>query len=888
MKAIEFLFERDGLPKFGLPAALATSVVALPNILKSPTLFGSQIIMALVLAAMSVGCAAAAPADRGAPSVAAAGIAPATMAAQAKSECTSPLDRQVEAWLAAMTLDEKIVLVAGSGFDTVGVPRLHIPALRMTDGPVGVRVGQATAFPAGALLAATFDPALVERVGAAIARETKGHGKNVLLGPGVNVARSALGGRNFEYFGEDPELASRMAVAYIRGVQSRGVVATVKHFAANNQETDRMTVSAEIDARALHEIYLPAFEAAVKEGGVWAVMCAYNRVNGVYACEHPGLLDETLRLCWGFRGLVMSDWGAAHSLAPAIRAGLDLEMPKGDQLSPAAIRDSLTRKEIGFAQLDEMVRRQLRAIVAMHLDEDSSVRPEATDTLEHRALNREAARSGFVLLKNDHDMLPLDRSKLRRIAVVGPRGGLVDGGGGSAHVTATRKVSLVDALRQALGSKVRVDFAPGEITPDGLEPIPASALTPPSGHSGHGLLGEYFVGTKRTGTPTLVRVDATVDFHWELAAPAPGLPEDGFSARWTGKLTPPKSGLYALALRSDDGSRLYLDGKLVVDDWGDHAPTLKTAEIELVGGKSYDVRLEYFEGILGASVELLWQRAEKDPIGRVAEVARHADLVIAAVGDGMGEETEGADRTSLALPGRQDEIVRRAAAANPRIVVITTTGAAVAMPWLDQVRAVLHGWFPGQEAGTAFADVLFGDVSPSGKLPVSFPKRLEDEPGFGNFPGADGKVAYKEGILVGYRWYDTRKIEPLFPFGFGLSYTMFAYRDLAISAWDPERGVVARLKVKNIGARRGAEVVQVYVHAAGASVARPEQELRAFAKVDLAAGEEREVSLKLPVRAFAYFDAQKDSWHTDPGAFEIRAGGSSRDIRLRTSLQVAP
>jgi Beta-glucosidase-related glycosidases len=855
----------------------------------SRLLVRSHTFIALVLATLPFGCAVSAPANRGAPALAAVSATPAPSAPREQPVCGSPTDRQVEAWLAAMTLDEKIALVAGTGFDTVGVPRLHIPALRMTDGPVGVRVGQATAFPAGALLAATFDPALVERVGAAIARETKGHGKNVILGPGVNIVRTALNGRNFEYFSEDPELASRMAVAYIHGVQSQGVVATVKHFAANNQETNRKTVSAEVDARALHEIYLPAFEAAVKEGGVWAVMCAYNRLNGVYACEHPGLLDGTLRRAWGFRGLVMSDWGATHSVAPAMRSGLDIDMPKGEQYSLLAIRSALAKKEIEPAQLDEMVRRQLRAIAALRLDEDASERPEATDTLEHRALNREAARSGFVLLKNDLNTLPLDRTKLRRIAVVGPRGGLVDGGGGSAHVTATHKVSLVDGLREALGSKVRVDFAPGEITPDGLDTIPSSVLTPPSGHAGQGLLGEYFVGTERKGSPKLVRVDPTVDFHWELSAPGPGLPEDGFSVRWTGKLTPPKSGLYSLALRSDDGSRLYLDGKLVVDDWGDHAPTLKTAEIELVGGRAYDVRLEYFEGILGASVELLWQKADKDPLRRVAEVARGADIVIAAVGDGMDDETEGVDRTSLALPGRQDEIVRAAAAVNPKVVVIATTGAALAMPWLDKVRAVLQGWFPGQEAGTAFADVLFGDVSPSGKLPVSFPKRLEDEPAFGNFPGGDGKVAYQEGILVGYRWYDTRKIEPLFPFGHGLSYTTFAYRDLAVSAWDPERGVSLRLKVKNTGARRGAEVVQVYIHAAAADALRPEQELRAFSKVDLAPGEEREVTLKLPVRAFAYFDprlSERDGWRTDPGAFEIRTGSSSRDIRLRAVVTV--
>ncbi len=572
-----------------------------------------------------------------------------------------PIEARVEAWLAAMTLDEKLALVAGTGFDSVGVPRLHIPSLRMTDGPIGVRVGQATEFPASILLAASFDPALAERIGAAIARETKAHGKNVILGPAVNIVRTPLDGRDFEYLGEDPALAAGMAVGYIRGVQSQGVVATVKHFAANNQETERKDIDVELDDRTLHEIYLPAFEAAVKEAGVWAVMCAYNKVGGAFACENPRLLDGILRRDWGFRGLVMSDWGATHDLLPAVHAGMDLEMPSALVYQPAAMRAALEQKTITSGALDDLVRRQLRVIAALHLDEDATVRAEGTDTLEHRALNRVAAREGFVLLKNEHGILPLDASKLRRIAVVGPRGDHLDGGGGSAHVSATRQVTLVQALRQALGSKVRVDYAPGEITLDGLAAIPPSALTPPAGHAGQGLLGEYFPNRSHAGAPKLSRVDPTVNFHWELSAPAPEFPEDNFSVRWSGKLVPPKSGLYMLAVRSDDGARLYLDGKLLVDNWGDHPPTLKTTEIPLVGGKAYQIRLDYYEAIIGASVELLWQRAERDPLGKIAETARGADVVIAAVGDGMGDETEGQDRPSLALPGRQDEIVRAAA-----------------------------------------------------------------------------------------------------------------------------------------------------------------------------------------------------------------------------------
>jgi beta-glucosidase len=861
---------------------------ALPGTLKGRVCAGGSTILALLMF-VQLGCATGGPSEGSKPAPAVASKpAPVTEAPLCKSSL-DPVEAQVESWLSAMTMGEKLALVAGTGFDTVGVPRLHIPALRMTDGPVGVRTGQATAFPSSSSLAATFDPALAERVGAAIARETKAHGKNVLLGPAVNIVRSARNGRDFEYFSEDPELAARMTVGYVRGVQSQGVVATVKHFAVNNQETLRKSISAEVDPRTLHEIYLPAFEAAVKEAGAWAVMCAYNKVGGVYACEHPGLLDQILRRQWGFRGLLMSDWGATHSLPPSMRAGMDLEMPTGELYKTAAIRAAMDRREIEPALVDEMVRRQLRVIASLHLDDDASVRPEGTDTPEHRALNRTAAREGFVLLKNQRGILPLGRGKLRRIAVVGPRGGLIDGGGGSAHVDATRKATLVDSLREALGDKVRVDYAPGEITIDGLEPIPATDLTPPAGHDGQGLLGEYFKNREFAGEPGLVRVDPVVNFHWELAAPAPGFPEESFSVRWTGKLTPAKSGLYMLAVKSDDGARLYVNGKPLIDNWGDHPPTLKTAEIELDAGKAYDIRLDYYEFIIGASVELLWQRAERDPSRRVAQVARGADIVIAAVGNGMGDETEGLDRSSLALPGRQDEIVRAALAVNPRVVVVTTSGAALALPWLDQVPAVLHAWFPGQEGGAAIADVLLGDVSPSGKLPVTFPKRLEDEPCFGNFPGNEDKVVYREGNLVGYRWYDTRKVEPLFPFGYGLSYTSFAYRDLRVSAWDAQVGVTVQLKVKNSGERPGAEVVQIYVHAPAASVARPEQELGGFARVDLAKGEEREITLKLPARAFAYFDESRppaSAWRVDAGTYEIRAAASSRDIRLRAAVNV--
>jgi beta-glucosidase len=792
----------------------------------------------------------------------------------------------VEQLLSQLTLDEKMSLVSGTGFDTVGVPRLGVPGLHMTDGPIGVRDGGATRFAAGVALAASFDPQLVERVGQALGREAKAHGKNVLLAPCVNIHRTPRGGRNFESFGEDPYLAARTAAAYISGLQSERVIATVKHFAANNQETERNSVNVILDERTLNEIYFPTFEAAVKQANVMAFMCSYNRLNGAYACENPYLLQDRLTR-WGFRGLVMSDWGATHSVAPAIKAGLHLEMPDGTFFSKANLEQSLKNGDIAAANLDEMVRRQLRVIVNMGWL-DQPLDSGALDSPAHRALNREAARSSFVLLKNEKNLLPLDRDHVKRLAVIGPRAALVDSGGGSAQVQATYQVSLVKALQEQLGGKVVIDYAPGAFALESLELVPTSALLPPPGHEAKaGLVGEYYANEEFKGSPKLTRIDPTIDFHWELASPDAGLPADHFSIVWRGQLVAPATGKYVVGLRSDDGSRLTIDGKQIIDNWGGHPPTLKTAEIEMTAGVPKQLRIDYYESIIGASISLLWRKVDANLGRNVRAAAKAADTVIVMVGDAEGDESEGSDRAGLVLPGNQVDLINQAIAANPRTVVIVGTGAPIAMnPWLAKTSSVLQTWFSGQESGHALVDVLFGDVSPSGKLPMTIAKREADYSDFGNFPGAKGEVRYAEGVFVGYRHFDTHQVAPEFPFGHGLSYTNFEYSNLVVSQPTADHRVTVHVDVKNVGKRRGAEVVQLYVHDYTSPVPRPEQELKGFVKVVLAPGEERRVPLELDARSFAYFDIKRHDWAVPNGNFEIRLGSSSRDIRVRAPLAI--
>jgi beta-glucosidase len=812
------------------------------------------------------------------------------------SSCAKKTDieKRAEQLLSAMTLEEKAGMLSGTGFDSKPVPRLGIPAMKMSDGPLGVRRGKATAFPAGVAMAASWNPDLVAEVGGAIGRETRAKGLNVLLGPCVNIHRVPMGGRNFESFGEDPYLAARTAVAYIQGMQAEKVIATVKHFAVNNQETDRFTVNAKADERTLREIYLPAFKAAVQEAGAWAVMGAYNRLNGPYCCANPWLLDQVLKKEWGFKGLVMSDWGAVHDVDSTLVGGLDIEMPGEEHLTKDSVLSAVQTGNVDEKTIDDKVRRMLRTMLAAGLFDSSATPPAAVDTADQRKVALKAAWESIVLLKNEGGFLPLDRTKIKTLAVIGPNAGrAITGGGGSSQVDPYASISALEGLKKKLGETVEIRYARGIPEDMDLAPVDSLHLAPPGAKPGrHGLMAEYFSNPDRRGKPALKRVDPKIDFDWGDEAPDPVLPKDNFSVRWTGSLVPSETGVYTLGIGSDDGSRLYLDGKLLIDHWGQHNLTYKTAVVPLTAGRAYPIRIEMYEGPGGAGAVLSWNNAsmkKTDPLTDAVEAARTSDAVLVFAGSTAREESEGFDRPALGLSESQEQLIRSVADANPNTAVALYSGAAVVMDsWLDRVKGLVEVWFPGQEGGEAIADVLFGDVNPSGKLPTTFMKRWEDCPAFGNFPGAGGSVDYTEGIFVGYRYFDAKNVEPLFPFGFGLSYTTFEYSDLQVAPAKvrPDGKIGIRLMVRNTGKVAGAEVVQVYIADEKASVPRPPKELKAFKKVFVAPGEKRAVSFLLDQSALSFYDVNAKDWVAEPGKFNVLVGSSSRDIRLRGAFEL--
>ncbi len=798
-----------------------------------------------------------------------------------------------------MTLEEKASLTSGADlWHTRPIPRLGIPALALSDGPSGARGSSlaegpsSASFPCGTALAATWNVELVGSVGAAIADDARTKGANVLLGPTMNLQRTPLGGRNFECHSEDPHLSARTAVAFIRGLQSRGVAACAKHFAANDSEFERMSISSEVGERALRELYLAPFEASVREAGTWTLMSAYNKLHGVYAGEHPWLLREVLKKEWAFDGLVVSDWFGTHSTAEAANAGLDLEMPGPGIHLGAKLVDAVRKGEVDESALDDAVRRLLRVAQRTGaLDAAASGPERAVDRPEHRALARRAAAEAIVLLQNRDDVLPLDSARLRRLAVIGPNAEhSVVQGGGSARVRPHYVVSALDGIRARAGAGVQVEFAPGCSSHKTTPALGSRLLDGP-------LRVEYWNGPTADGAPALVRESRDAYFTW-LGAFAPEIDPKAFRVRLSGRITPRESGAYTFSLVSAGVSRLFIDGLERVDNWTDPKPGdaffgLGSAEVRadvaLVAGRSVELVVEYSnEGrpMLGGLKVGCLPAVPPDLLERAVAGARGTDAAIVVVGLNDEWETEGHDRTDLELPGRQVALIERVAAANPRTVVVVNAGAPIRMDWLARVPAVVQLWYPGQEAGNALADVLFGDLNPSGRLPQSWPKRIEDTPAFLHYPGENGRVVYGEDLFLGYRYYDTKRVEPLFPFGHGLSYTRFAYTDLRLarSAVRSGEAVEVELDVTNTGARAGQEVVQLYVHDPVSRLARPEQELRAFAKLELAPGETRTLEFRLEPRALSYWDPSVAGWVAEPGEFELRAGASSRDVRARARL----
>jgi len=821
----------------------------------------------------------------------------------------TPHDAEEPIWqalIARMTSAEKASLLAGiTMWETPAIERLGIPAMRVSDGPNGARGSEgfvggrvtSAAFPVGIALASTWDIERIAQVGTALGQEAKTKGARLLLGPTVNIHRSPFNGRNFECFSEDPYLSARMVVGYITGLQRTGVGATVKHFVLNDSEFERNSISVEADERTLREIYLPPFHAAVTEAGTWAVMTSYNRIDGIFAGENPYTIRELLKGEWGFDGLVMSDWFGTHSTIEALEAGLDLEMPGPPVWRGAKLAAAIDEGYVSTEAVDDAVERVLRTMERTGVFAEPETGPErGVDLPEHRALIRRAGAEGAVLLRNERAALPLDRQRTRKIAVIGPNAKDAQiMGGGSAQVNAHYIVSPWDALTTRLGGSTEITFAQGANNHKRLPAVPLDLLQDRT-------FGITFYGNTELGDEPAGFLNTPSSEQIWFAPPVPELGRDPFSARVTATFTPAESGTHTFSLTSAGLARLFLDGDLLIDNWDDYRPgdyffgmgsAERIATIDLDAGASHDLVIEFRSSDISPLKAIrLGYLPPKDPnaIANAAALAADADVALVFVGRTGEWDSEGSDLPdNLKLPGDQDDLIAAVAAANPNTIVVLQTGTPVAMPWLDDVAAVLQAWYPGQECGNAILDVLLGDVTPSGKLTQSWPRRTEDNPAFLNYPGENGHVHYGERMFVGYRWYEARQIEPLFPFGFGLSYTTFAYSDLTLDrdTVHPGETATASVTVTNTGPAVGAEVVQLYVEDVQSSLSRPRKELKGFAKVDLQPGEATTVSFPLDRTAFAAWDDGIHQWKAEAGDFVIHIGASSADIRASEPITLS-
>jgi beta-glucosidase len=815
---------------------------------------------------------------------------------------SADVEQRIQRLLDQLTTAEKILLLGGkpgkggaqANSATFALESIGLPELRMADGPMGVHwwCDASTAYPALIAAAASWDPELWYRLGTSLGRDCRARGVHILLAPGVNIYRGPWCGRNFEYAGEDPYLSSRFAVAYIRGVQDQGVAATVKHYAVNYAEYGRHTVSSDLDARTLHEIYLPAFRAAVGEGGSGALMTAYNLVNGVHCSEHPGLILEILKGEWQFDGVVMSDWLSTYSVADAANAGLDLEMPSAEMFTQANLSTALAQGEVAMGTIDDKVRRILRLAACFgwldHEQKDASI-PEQDPSSRQVAL--ELARSGSVLLKNEAGTLPLDPAQVKTIAVLGPYAHpAVFGGGGSSYTPPHDAVSLLRGI-QELCPGARVLHAAGP-DPNPQHGVFAGSVF--SSAHGAGLWGEYFDNAQLEGEPTATRLDEHIDFAWGVRPPAPGITVPRFSIRWTGSLRVTRSGTHLFHTRSHDSEyRVWLDERLVIDNASEVKNGPHRADLQLEAGREYALKIEYRKTRFFSGMQFGWQWSDggAKEIAECVALARQADVAIVTGGWDNVSEAEGFDR-DFAMNPEIEALLLAVAAAQPKTVVVLTAGGNLDMNrFIDRVPAVLHAFYPGEAGGQALAEILFGQVNPSGRLPATFEKRVEDRSCFGSYFDSDGdqRVVLEDGIFTGYRHFDRTGIEPRFAFGFGLSYTTFRHSGLRLSHERLSAGQDLELSVDvtNTGTRAGAEVVQVYVRDVACRLPRPEKELKGFARVLLEPGESRRATVLLQADAFEYYDPEQRRWLLEPGEFEVLVGASATDIRQRARLVIA-
>lgn len=771
--------------------------------------------------------------------------------------------------------------------------RLGIPVLIHDEALHGLIGNGATSFPQAIALAATWDPDIVASVATIIGKQTRSRGIRQVLSPVVNMARDVRWGRVEETYGEDPYLQSRIAVAFCKSIEGEGVLTTPKHFVANVGDGGRDSYPIHFSERELREVYFPPFKAAFQEGNAWSVMAAYNAIDDIPCSSNKWLLTDILRKEWGFKGIVVSDYGSVsgimnkHYVAAtpkegaiqAVEAGLDMELPDiyfyGEPLLQAAKDGSVSLKAI-----DDATKNVLRGKFRLGLFENPYVDPQSAsslnDTPEQRLLAREAARKAVVLLRNENHLLPL-RKDLKSIALVGSEADAVRLGGYSGFGMKT--VPLLEGIKSKVTAKTNVVYERGcDVGFASMPPIAAQFLVPPDGKAGeHGLRGEYFKNIDLQGTPEFVRIDKGISFEWAMGSPDPRIPADRFSVRWTGKLVPEESGTYILGFSSDDGMRFYFDGKLLIDRWFDRGATLDVVTVKLEAGRAYDLKIEYYENGGWAYAGLVWnlKQVADSRIQAAVEAAKNSDVAIVAVGIIEGE---GSDRSNLDLPGEQERLIREVAETGTPTVVVLTNGSAVTMRnWINRIGALVEAWYAGEEGGNAVADVLFGDYNPGGRLPITFPQTVGQVPLYYNHhPTGRGDD------------YTDMSGKPLFPFGFGLSYSTFEYSNLRIKPGTI--GVGGRVEIsadiQNTGDRGGEEVVQLYLHDPIASVTRPVKELRGFKRVRIEPGEKKSVSFSLGKDELGFYNAAM-KFVIEPGKIEVMVGSSSDDIRLKGAFEVS-
>jgi beta-glucosidase len=808
------------------------------------------------------------------------------------------MENQINNLLNQMTLEEKVTLIAGKDmWNTVPIERVGIPQMKVSDGPNGARGGDmggdvtAACFPVGIALGATWNPELLHTIGQALADEVKDKGAHILLAPTVNIHRGVLNGRNFECYAEDPYLSAQLAAPYIQGLQSQKIGACIKHYICNDSEFERHSMSSDVGQRALHEIYLPPFKTAVHDAQTWSIMSSYNRVNGEYVSESSYLLRDILKDGLGFDGVVISDWWGSYS-NHAAAGGLDLEMPGPARFMGAHLVTMVQNGELDEAIIDDKVRRILRLMHRTGVFERPATAKEVgPDRPATRALIRRAGAEAIVLFKNEGDILPLTPNQLQSIAVIGATARWTPiMGGGSAQVATHYTLSHLEGIQNAAGEHTAVHYTIG--TPTNFKLLPKLETNRTTNWS-----ADIFPNFNLEDQPA-----ASQSANKAEIFPMNNMPAhigEQFSIRYTTTFTPPESGVFTFSLVSGGLTRLLVNGQLLIDNWSQQtkselyfrqASTEVRGQVALTADQPAELVVEYSARSAGLRV---WRigclpPVPANPIAQAAQLAAQCDVAVVFAGLSGEWESESYDRPHMDLPGEQNELIAAVAAANPRTIVVLNTGSPVSMPWVDDVPAILETWYAGQESGNALADVLFGHADPGGRLPQTFPVRLEDNPTFINYPGENGHVLYGEGIFVGYRYYEKKKLAPLFPFGHGLSYTTFAYSNLQVgNQYAPGDTITVTVDVTNTGSRTGQDVVQLYLHDVKSKLVRPYKELKAFAKITLAPGATQTVTLTLDESSLAYYDPAKPGWVAEAGEFELHIGRSSQDIRLSATFHWA-